>query len=571
MLRPIFSPWALLLSGSSFPLAVAARSFAKFSHLEASIAHSNNSTPPYVPTYNVSLPIDHFNASDTRTFTNRYWVNDTYYKPGGPVIFINFAEGTVTPAGIALTLAEWTGHHTFASAVMHLSKQLNGVAIGWEHRYYGYSQPFELSKEDFPVGGAKDYQYLSVNQSLEDVVCFATKHIHQAKLKDNTVLSNLGPNATEILHPSTTPWIWVGGSYAGNLGAWLRLRNPEVIYAVWASSAPVECRPDGSAYFNNIYRATPSNCTADMQAVTRHVDSLLSSTDDSLLSSTDDSAKHRDAVGKLLMHPITYIFQGCGPSGTIHSFCNYLEGFDVASYLYHHRSSNAHDATAGLEVGLAAYLHALWRHNADISPMLAAMRTHSHPNPRDAYAWQWQSWTEIGLFQTIDPASEMALGSRFLDYGAARRDFVDDLPNRVDNSYVRQFGGWNMQPSNTMFSDGEFDPWRAFSVTSQDGHLGAPERGVTTEIPKCGVSLEKGSDIFGIVHEGAVHAADLGSYLYPVEQQEEEESDGVYKNTTLDGLLWPPMFERAGALFLRALKEEWLPCFEEARGRVTAI
>ena len=33
----------------------------------------------------IDMPIDHFNDSDLRTYKNRYWVNATYYKEGGPV------------------------------------------------------------------------------------------------------------------------------------------------------------------------------------------------------------------------------------------------------------------------------------------------------------------------------------------------------------------------------------------------------------------------------------------------------------------------------------------------------
>ena len=33
----------------------------------------------------ITMPIDHFNQSNTRTFENRYWVDDTYYQKGGPV------------------------------------------------------------------------------------------------------------------------------------------------------------------------------------------------------------------------------------------------------------------------------------------------------------------------------------------------------------------------------------------------------------------------------------------------------------------------------------------------------
>jgi hypothetical protein len=33
----------------------------------------------------VQLPLDHF-SNNPATFLNRYWVNDEFYKPGGPVI-----------------------------------------------------------------------------------------------------------------------------------------------------------------------------------------------------------------------------------------------------------------------------------------------------------------------------------------------------------------------------------------------------------------------------------------------------------------------------------------------------
>ncbi|KAK0728833.1 serine carboxypeptidase S28-domain-containing protein, partial [Lasiosphaeria miniovina] len=218
-------------------------------------------TPPEVPQYNVSMPLDHFNASDRRTFINRFWVNDTYYKPGGPVILADFGEGTVTDDMVATILAELGGH--VATAPMELARELGGVAMVLEHRYYGYSQPFRLTS-------TTSYSTNELPQALEDVVYFASRHVSRADLGLNTVLA--APNATWQLHPSRTPWIWASGSYGGSRGVWLRIRNPEVIYAVWASSAPVECRPDGSAYFNSIYRSMASNCSADVQAVVRHVD-----------------------------------------------------------------------------------------------------------------------------------------------------------------------------------------------------------------------------------------------------------------------------------------------------------
>ena len=51
-----------------------------------------------VGAYNVQtidMPLDHF-TTDKRTFKNRFFVNDTYYKPGGPVFFFDNGEQGVS-------------------------------------------------------------------------------------------------------------------------------------------------------------------------------------------------------------------------------------------------------------------------------------------------------------------------------------------------------------------------------------------------------------------------------------------------------------------------------------------
>jgi hypothetical protein len=45
----------------------------------------------------IELPLDHFNAANTATFSNRYWVNDEYYVPGGPVILFDAGESNAEP------------------------------------------------------------------------------------------------------------------------------------------------------------------------------------------------------------------------------------------------------------------------------------------------------------------------------------------------------------------------------------------------------------------------------------------------------------------------------------------
>ena len=67
----------------------------KIDALNVKYATGPNITVP--PVFTFSMPIDHFNASDNRTYNNRYWLNDTYYKPGGPVFFYDAGMSTEAP------------------------------------------------------------------------------------------------------------------------------------------------------------------------------------------------------------------------------------------------------------------------------------------------------------------------------------------------------------------------------------------------------------------------------------------------------------------------------------------
>lgn len=48
--------------------------------------------PKDYPALRIDIPIDHYNASDSRTYKNRYWVNSKYYKAGGPVFYFDSGE-----------------------------------------------------------------------------------------------------------------------------------------------------------------------------------------------------------------------------------------------------------------------------------------------------------------------------------------------------------------------------------------------------------------------------------------------------------------------------------------------
>lgn len=105
---------------------------------------------------------------DTRTFANRYWMNDIFYQPGGPVFLYDGGEAGLNDHAVAQMFG---GDMVFAP--LELARKYHGTAIIWEHRFFGGSMPFEPNHTSGYVNGGYDaYKYLTNEQALEDVVVF---------------------------------------------------------------------------------------------------------------------------------------------------------------------------------------------------------------------------------------------------------------------------------------------------------------------------------------------------------------------------------------------------------------
>lgn len=65
----------------------------------------------------------------------------------------------------------------------------------------------------------------------------------------------------------------------------MRIRNPEVIFASWSSSAPVHAQVDMASYYKAAERSLTRNCSADWVAVTKYVDDVLGGSNET--ASTD--------------------------------------------------------------------------------------------------------------------------------------------------------------------------------------------------------------------------------------------------------------------------------------------
>jgi hypothetical protein len=209
--------------------------------------------PPYIDPEYIELPLDHF-GSHPGTFRNRYWVNARSYKPGGPVFLFDKGEGDAGP-GSDFTLNYDGGFFK------KLMDEFNGIGIVWEHRFYGKSTPVNITLDTPPEA----FRFLTVEQALADVDSFAKQ------------FSRPGINAT--LTPDQTPWVVVGGSYAGGKAAFLRNMYPDTIYASWAASAVLEAALDTSYYYDVVWDGMNAkgfgNCTRDIQAALRYMDEVM--------------------------------------------------------------------------------------------------------------------------------------------------------------------------------------------------------------------------------------------------------------------------------------------------------
>jgi Serine carboxypeptidase S28 len=516
----------------------------------------------------VDLPIDHFNTQDTRTFQNRYWMNDTFYEKGGPVFLYDAGEAIVPDRQ-----AQQLNSDQVVFTAVELARKYHGIAIVWEHRFYGESLPFTLNSETgLAAEGYGAYKYLNNEQALEDVVYFAT-HFRPPGHDDDTLTSD------------SNPWIWIGGSYPGIRAAIIRQRNPDVFFASWSSSGPLKTQVDGSVYYNSIQQALPSNCSADVHAAITYADNILiegSPEDISLLKRAIFYARALNPKGKpsFLDHPdrpedlnyweiasiLSYPFQGSffsvqgfGYEVALSRFCNQLETwnpFNATNFTLSSDPStldcNALDgpptragiaATYSPKDAFYAYIYAtIEKGKADYA---------SFPgNPRsmpDTVSWTWQLCTQFAQFQVSQYPSPKSIISRFYNVTAheihfchALFPYAPALP-RVDE--ILKYGGWGMKPSNVMFTNGELDPWRSETVQADSGiNPEALKRRTTRVVPRCN-EPPPGDEVFGVVYRGQVHTSDILRRA------------GNITGSPVDVGL---------ALFGEAL-DAWLPCFKPKR------
>lgn len=159
-------------------------------------------------------PLDHFDKNEKRLWAMRYYQRLDLWKPGGPIFIFIGGEGEAHPGFL-------TG-----GMIYDLANETNGAMFMSEHRYYGKSIPLKYT-------GVKSLKYLSSRQALADLA----RMIQRLKLLPLFSRSKV---------------VVIGGSYPGNLAAWLKLLYPKLVDAALSSSAPVLAKKNFFEYLETV-------------------------------------------------------------------------------------------------------------------------------------------------------------------------------------------------------------------------------------------------------------------------------------------------------------------------------
>lgn len=160
----------------------------------------------------------------------RYFVRDSFYKPGGPIFLMIGGEGPIS--------AKWMDEGMWIKYA-----QANGaMCFQLEHRYYGLSHPTKAASTE-------ELKYLSSEQALADLANFIVSMNDQ--------------------HNLTGKWISFGGSYPGSLSAWLREKYPHLVHGSISSSGPLLAKVDFQEYFNVVVTSLETHSDSCVQAIQR--------------------------------------------------------------------------------------------------------------------------------------------------------------------------------------------------------------------------------------------------------------------------------------------------------------
>ncbi|GMS97538.1 hypothetical protein PENTCL1PPCAC_19713, partial [Pristionchus entomophagus] len=394
--------------------------------------------------------IDHFNATDKRTFQQRYFFNTENSQNKKSTVNFLYLSGEQTAS-----LKQITGA---SKPIVQYADKFAANLYCLEHRFYGDSRPFlDTSTENL--------KYLSSHQAIEDIATFI-----------KTINANSGDAGNQ-------KWVVVGGSYAGALSAWARQIHPDLIVGSIASSAPILAQLDFYGYLQSVENdivtipACYNRLKAGVQKISDSFESVNGrNTLDKKFPISPKLATYKDLQDNDIITFFTWasdVFEGASQYGSPDSIDNVCNEFTKKPL------GNGYDELDALADVMKKYKKDGFTFDINYTAGVVDLQDTSYTDDPDvndepftSRLWTWQTCTEFGYFQSTDRGDnifgstvpvnvyvDQCLDVFGLDINAVSKS-IDDT-----NAY---YGGRDYYSGTKVFmAHGTVDPWSY--LTKQKG------------------------------------------------------------------------------------------------------
>uniref|UniRef100_A0A6N2LB34 Serine carboxypeptidase S28 family protein n=1 Tax=Salix viminalis TaxID=40686 RepID=A0A6N2LB34_SALVM len=380
-----------------------------------SLSESSNSNN-YLTTQELwfNQTLDHFSPFDHHKFPQRYYEFLDYLRiPDGPIFLEICGESSCN--GIV---------NDYISV---LAKKFGAAVVSLEHRYYGRSLPFESTTTE-------NLRYLSSKQALFDLAVF--RQYYQESL-------NLKLNRTSV----ENPWFVFGGSYAGALSAWFRLKFPHLTCGSLASSAVVLAIQNFTEFDQQIGDSAGAECKAALQETTKLVEERLASNKQAVKTLFDAAELEIDGDFLYFLADAAVIaFQYGNPDRVCSTLVKAKNSGDDLVEAYAKYVKDYYLGTFGSSVQTYNQKY------------LKDTSLNKHTGDR---LWWFQVCTEVAYFQ-VAPSNDSIRSSKVdtrYHLDLCKNVFGEDIYPEVDATNI-YYGGTNISGSKIVFANGSQDPWR---------------------------------------------------------------------------------------------------------------
>eukprot|EP00937_MAST-01D_sp_MAST-1D-sp2_P006933 g6933.t1 len=388
----------------------------------------------------ITLPLDHFNTAEARTFDCRYYVDDSAWKQ---------AAGTSQPAALFFVMGgEGPCTGVGNDYVNQLAAARGARVVAIEHRFYGKSVPGGVPNASSPGGLATDnLRFLTSRQALADAAA---------------LIDSLNPVVAGGAR--AVPVFTFGGSYSGALSAWFRALYPTHTRGSLSSSGVVNTIFDFVGFDEQVRAAIGDACAQDWDGVTAAFDAALA-------AGGADAAAAKALFGlpaKYLDADFYYMIADAASMADQAELCAMLAGTRGAAPARVRAAFSAWVSSYyGTDFGAGCFY--------DTGCLADAARAGEwQPTNR---AWRWQKCNEVAYLQPA-PASK-PLRSRHLTlaaevtqcaavFGGAPAPYAG--PEAGAAAALAAYGGATLAGQNAsriFFSDFSDDPWQRASVRTE--------------------------------------------------------------------------------------------------------